>query len=140
MADVLHQSRLSAVDLHGLTESISSSITTATSLHHAFQDRLLAAQEHQRRLEAARAELEAQLAQNMQDLDATRVEIQESERGISDCEERLRILRVVEQETEDTKQRALDELKLSVNKIPPEVCKCSYLLHNNEYEQMVFVF
>jgi septal ring factor EnvC (AmiA/AmiB activator) len=117
---LLSQHRLSSVDLHGLTETISASIQDANSLLHSFESRLLAAQEQQRHLEAVRADLEAQLAQNDQDLNATSLEIQESEQAMLDWEERLRILKAVEMEMEETKDRALEELKTSVGKIPPE--------------------
>ena len=121
MSSILTQPRLSGADLHLLTEEISSSILSTTTLLQGFESRLLAAQEHHRHLEAARIELEAQLARTVQDLSSTALEIGESERGMVDCEERLRILRVVEGEMEDTKERALEELKISAAKIPPEV-------------------
>lgn len=125
---ILTEHRLSGVDLHGLTGTVFQSIQDATMLRASFEERLFAAQEQQRALEAARVELEAQLALNAQDLDATALEIQESERLLEDCEGRLQILKVVEMEMEDTKQRALEELKMSVGKIPPEVrCHLFYL-------------
>lgn len=130
MTSILTHSRLSGADLHLLTEEVSSNILSTTTLRQGFEGRLLAAQDHQRQLEAARIELEAQLAQTEQDLSTTALEIQESERGLFDCEERLKILQVVEMEMEDTKERALEELKNSAVKIPPEVsCLFGWLVY-----------
>jgi hypothetical protein len=121
MADLFTTNRLSLLDLRGLSTDISGHISSTNHDLLLYQAQKQDAFQQSQFLHQQRAELEAALQRNAEDMDRTMFELQEAERGEMECTERLRVLHDVELEMEAIKERALDDLKMTLGKIPPKV-------------------
>jgi hypothetical protein len=122
MADhLLSQSRLSLIDLRGLGESLDVSLGDAIHEQALYQNQIAAILGAQRDLEAMRLQLEEKLQQINLDLDRAALDLLDAERGEAESAERIRILQHVQEETNAIKHRALEELKMSYQRVPPKV-------------------